>query len=422
MLCSALMAAQLLQGCSIPITDKNKDFVARVANGTRITNDVWADERDFVVELITNYGQTFCTGIAAHNVVLTAEHCVRKKHISTFKIRSAKDAGIFNVINVVKHPEFDVALLWINAPVSSSKPMYLSDRVLETGDALAITGFGRTENTAAVGKLFETPYGDIEIVECSKTADCSMGTPKWWCNSAHIACAASGPSSIIASCKGDSGGPWWRRSSTNHDSIYVVGVNSFAIDRINYQTGGCGDASKKTGFVRTSAIKSWVLTRTDKFRWANEDTPTPTAPAGPHTGVAVAHVTITHAPTPTPHTAGVCRHDGVIAPRTLAQLELTQHECITWCQEHRDCIAFSWRTNLAPTQSGMCWFKRAFAQSDLIAISGWDTVQVKGCQTTPTRFPTSVPVADAPTPMPPTRFPTRPAWIRWGIDDEEDNE
>jgi len=234
--------------------------VARVANGTRITDDVWAEKRDFVVKVnfLNEYGGwNVCTGMVANDVILTAKHCVTSWDFTRYRITSATSASIFNVVRIEKHPSHnvDVALLWINAPIISSKPMYLSDRELQTGDALAITGFGKTENLGA-GTLYESVYGDMSVVACNKGA--------------HIACAASGPSRITGSCGGDSGGPWWRKSSTNHDSIYVVGVNAFGFN------GECGEAGKHTGFVRASAIRDWIQSLTDKFTWANEDTPMPT--------------------------------------------------------------------------------------------------------------------------------------------------
>merc|ERR1719210_2563010 len=72
MLCSALLVAKWLQGCSRSDAEELEHLGARVANATPLFWDDWGEHRGFVVFIQPGC----CTGIISRNIVLTAEHCV----------------------------------------------------------------------------------------------------------------------------------------------------------------------------------------------------------------------------------------------------------------------------------------------------------------------------------------------------------
>jgi len=192
-------------------------------------------------------GTQCCTGTVAGDVVLTAKHCVEGKTPADVKVETAY--GKHGVTKIEMHSSYDVVLLFLDSDAGTKNTMYLSDRTLQTGDNVAITGFGTTESKGC-GSLHDSGLDSIQVKQCSA-----------W--GSEVACASSGWSSNVASCGGDSGGPWWRATGTN-GPFYIVGVNSFGVN------GKCGDYSKETGFVRTSAISAWVKSKTSAFTWKSE--------------------------------------------------------------------------------------------------------------------------------------------------------
>jgi len=231
------MVPALLFGCT------KDDPGERVAGGVSISNLDWELKRDFVVYVTE--GAYCCTGTVAGDVVLTAKHCVEGKPASILKVKTAY--GEIGVDRKEENPSMDVALLFLKADAGTKNTLYLSSRKPVKGDSVAITGFGTTESKGC-GSLHGSGQGQIQIVDCGYQPS-------------HVACASSGPYSITASCGGDSGGPWWRASA---GAFHVVGVNSFGY------SGRCGDSSKHTGFVHTSAIEPWVKSKTNKFTFRSE--------------------------------------------------------------------------------------------------------------------------------------------------------
>jgi secreted trypsin-like serine protease len=239
--CLAALATPWLQGCE-------EDPGERVSGGKPVSTAEWKSRRDFTVFVTNNAGTQCCTGTVAGDVVLTAKHCVEGKRTSDVKVETAY--GKHAVKRIEKHSSYDVVLLFLDSKAGTKNTMYLSDRELKADDTVAITGFGTTESKGC-GSLNDSGLGDIRVKQCS-----GFGS--------EVACASSGSYSRTASCGGDSGGPWWRATKEN-GPFYIVGVNSFGVN------GQCGDRSKETGFVRTSAIQSWIKSKTSAFTWKNED-------------------------------------------------------------------------------------------------------------------------------------------------------
>jgi hypothetical protein len=135
-------------------------------------------------------------------------------------------------------------------------------------------------------------------------SDLTIQPPGWYSNRPHIAIAASGQNSKVASCGGDSGGPWFRAENVDKGPFYVVGVNNFGL------TAGCGSRFKKSGFTRTSALQEWVESHTSQFKFNDEVSAPgsggpPPLPVGPPLPTTSSPTSMpTSSPTPSPTSSG----------------------------------------------------------------------------------------------------------------------
>ncbi|MGW0855643.1 trypsin-like serine protease [Streptomyces sp. NPDC002690] len=138
-----------------------------------------------------------------------------------------------NVVKLVPHPDQDLVLAKLAAPVTGITPVELSTTAPVAGEELLSAGYGRTKDEWApvrlhTGSFTATTVGDTEVAITGKDG--------------------------AAVCKGDGGGPTFRRVG---GSAQLVGINSRAWE------GGCfgaDPADTRTGAVdtRTDTVRTWI--------------------------------------------------------------------------------------------------------------------------------------------------------------------
>ncbi len=203
------------------------------------------------VMIVGSHG-TFCTGAAiAHDLVLTAGHCIEAD--TTYKIvefDAAHEPQLLDVRTVVRHPQFnlktlfahrataDVALLKMAQPLPAAVvPATLGDsnhtpQVGETlivyGYGLAIRGNGKSGGTLRAARLSVTGHpGNLQI----RLVDPATG----------------GARPGLGACTGDSGAPVFEGSS-------LIGVVSWSTGANN--SAGCGGL---TGVTPIVLYRGWIV-------------------------------------------------------------------------------------------------------------------------------------------------------------------
>ncbi|NDC37475.1 MAG: hypothetical protein EBZ48_05430, partial [Proteobacteria bacterium] len=147
----ALLASLVsLLCCAKPVSADSSPVVARIINGTSISN------RNSAVAQVNlhQYGSRFvCTGaLITPRVVLTAWHCVGRRA----KYMSVKIGGKrFSVARFKVHPDVeidaqgliknDVALLYLARPSSAPRLSLLTSRAPVANDAVEVMGYGVDE-------------------------------------------------------------------------------------------------------------------------------------------------------------------------------------------------------------------------------------------------------------------------------------
>jgi secreted trypsin-like serine protease len=210
-----------------------------------------AKARLHAVMIVGSHG-TFCTGaVIAHDLVLTAGHCVEMD--TTYKIvevDAAHELHLLDVQTVARHPQFDlktlfahratadVALLKMAQPLpatvvpvtlgDSGRTPLVGETLLVYGYGLAIPGDGKSGGTLRVARLSVTGRpGNLQI----RLVDPATG----------------GTRPGLGACTGDSGAPVFEGSS-------LIGVVSWSTGANN--SAGCGGL---TGVTPISLYRGWIV-------------------------------------------------------------------------------------------------------------------------------------------------------------------
>ena len=203
------------------------------------------------VMIVGSHG-TFCTGAAiAHDLVLTAGHCIATD--TTYKIvefDAAHEPHLLDVQTVAQHPQFnlktllahrataDVALLKMAHPLpttvtpatlgSSRRTPQVGETLMVYGYGLAIPGDGKSGGTLRAARLSVTGHpGNLQI----RLVDPMTG----------------GTRAGLGACTGDSGAPVFEGDG-------LIGVVSWSTGANN--GAGCGGL---TGVTPIALYRDWIL-------------------------------------------------------------------------------------------------------------------------------------------------------------------
>ncbi len=208
-----------------------------------------------VVMILGSYG-TACTATAiAHDLLLTAAHCVQPG--ADYKLvdsEPGQEPVLKDIARIERDPQFelkrlfahlataDVALIKLAEPLPARIPAVRIGGEAETvavGDALVVAGYGvtvrgdgRTGGTVRAATLVVTGVpGTLQI---------RLFDP-----------ATKGQSAGLGACAGDSGAPAFR--DTNGD-LAIIGVVSWSTGP--KLSGGCGGLTGITPLVR---YRAWIV-------------------------------------------------------------------------------------------------------------------------------------------------------------------
>eukprot|EP00747_Dinoflagellata_sp_TGD_P186605 gnl/TRDRNA2_/TRDRNA2_43710_c0_seq1.p1 gnl/TRDRNA2_/TRDRNA2_43710_c0~~gnl/TRDRNA2_/TRDRNA2_43710_c0_seq1.p1 ORF type:complete len:452 (+),score=75.30 gnl/TRDRNA2_/TRDRNA2_43710_c0_seq1:56-1411(+) len=129
---------------------------------------------------------------------------------------------------------YDLAIVKVRKNLKILSEVLLSSDVTHVGEMVTFAGFGDRED----GKSGELRTATLTTERCRGQHETNM-------------CAASGESSNLSTCSGDSGGPVWLPRHSNSGPFILTGVNSFG------KYGECGEASKKSGIQMLATAKDW---------------------------------------------------------------------------------------------------------------------------------------------------------------------
>lgn len=140
---------------------------------------------------------------------------------------------VVKVDRLVPHPDRDVVLAHLATPVTSTVPVTVATTPATVGDAVTVTGYGRSAAAVVPGTVRAAAYSVVAVG--ARTLD--------------IAPAQSGG----AICKGDAGGPALR--TTPSGGVELVGLHHTA-----YQGGCLGTSSTRRDATesRVDDLASWI--------------------------------------------------------------------------------------------------------------------------------------------------------------------
>ena len=197
-----------------------------------------------------------CTGTAlAHDLVLTAAHCVARK--AKYAVREFQTGLSVPVKSVARHPRFDfknylvaratadIALVKLAAPLPPIVvPAALAAaRRVQVGETLTIAGFGTTRDGSKDG-LGVPRMATLTVTGRPGSLQIRLVDPKT--NDARAG---------LGACIGDSGGP-------AYDGLgpLVIGVVSWTTGPND--TAGCGGL---TGLTPLLAYRDWIIETAKKL-------------------------------------------------------------------------------------------------------------------------------------------------------------
>lgn len=203
-------------------------------------------------------GSLLCGGsLITHNKLLTAAHCDIHSNNNDYTVRIGGDfinTGIeFPVLRLFRHPAFgrfqsrpinDVMVVEFHnrdRTLGRWAPHLNPDPHFPSVDKLTTSGYGTTGLRGALpGHLrsVDVPLVPQEICE----------TPYPGIRRSETLCAGD---EMFDACKGDSGGPLWKRDALNRSRITLFGVVSFG--------HGCAVKGAPGVYSRVSGYYDWVM-------------------------------------------------------------------------------------------------------------------------------------------------------------------
>ncbi len=208
------------------------------------------------IVMIVDQDGDLCTGTAlAHDLVLTAAHCVMRR--GRYRVKEFQTGKSVAVQSIAPHPRFnprayaesrataDLALIKLSRPLPSIVvPAALgAARRVKVGETLTIAGFG------TVADFTDRGLGVPRMATLTVTG--KPGSLQIRLIDDRARNARSG----LGACTGDSGGP-------AYDGLgpLVIGVVSWTTGPGN--TEGCGGL---TGLTPLIAYRSWIIDTARKF-------------------------------------------------------------------------------------------------------------------------------------------------------------
>jgi hypothetical protein len=212
------------------------------------------------VVMLTGSHGTFCSGVAlAHNLVLSAAHCVLPgADYKLVELDAQRPPALKDLAAIVRHPEFDVtavqrhrvtadvALIKLAAPLRivpaalapPSGAVAAGDQFVVAGYGLTIRGDGKTGGTVRTATLVATGTpGTLQI---------RLADP-----------ATMGERAGLGACTGDSGAPVFRDIG---GALAVIGVVSWSTGPGNSE--GCGGL---TGVTPLARYRGWLVEQAAKM-------------------------------------------------------------------------------------------------------------------------------------------------------------
>lgn len=214
-----------------------------------------------VVVILGSYG-TVCTATAiAHDLVLSAAHCVEPN--ADYKLMANKPGetpSLKNFARIERHPQFDlkrllghlatadVALLKLAEPLPARvAPAHIAGaaETVAVGDTLVIVGYGVAARGAdrldGIGRA-----ATLAVTGHPSSFEIRLFDP-----------AKKGQSAGLGACTGDSGAPAFR---ANNASLAIIGV-------VSWSTGpnlsaGCGGL---TGITPLARYRAWIVDTAQKL-------------------------------------------------------------------------------------------------------------------------------------------------------------
>lgn len=164
---------------------------------------------------------------------------------------TAAAGQVLPVDRVVPHPVQDVALLRLALVATSGPPISVSATAPTTGELLAVSGYGRTDDTwvpdemeaatVAVGNVSGSTFGVLGYEDPTNPAD----------------------EPPVAACRGDAGGPITRPGASGGQPEVVGLLIGAAQDGCLEQSTGVGTGATA---VRLDGLRAWIETNTPGYR------------------------------------------------------------------------------------------------------------------------------------------------------------
>ncbi|MEV7730212.1 FG-GAP-like repeat-containing protein [Streptomyces sp. NPDC087917] len=206
--------------------------------------------RAFTANIVFGDHLKGCSGVLVDkSYVLTAASCVSatsdrpvsgrlpEKTIVTVgrtDLNNGSTGAVVEATDVVVHPERNIALLKLGAPVANVAPALLAGQAPAAGQALNSAGFGRTVNAWVPGLLNS---GQFNVT--ATTSDALIDLE---------------PAGASALCQGDAGGPLTRENAGQHE-VVALATSSWL--------GSClgapeGETRKGARAVRVDDLGQWI--------------------------------------------------------------------------------------------------------------------------------------------------------------------
>jgi hypothetical protein len=260
-------------------------------------SDVADGDYPFVVKLQMG-DQRACTGVLVHpQLVLTVGICFARADgtvpagepslPTTATVGRADLTGTSGVVRdvteVVPHPDRNLALLRLAAPITNVAPIAIAGGAAAVGDELTVAGYGRTGTVWVPDRL-----------QSAKFTVTSVGS-----SSLDVADATAG----AAICKGDAGAPAFRPAGGGTAELVALAGSST-------QAGCLGESATQGGAsqVRVDDVADWIKANMPGFGSAFE-----TADARPNWQNAIDDTGAGH--------GGTLNVGGVISTLTGAELK-----------------------------------------------------------------------------------------------------
>ncbi len=248
----------------VPAVAAGQDEGDEIFDSSNVIPPTRTDEADSIVGgtptsqfpdccAVGNDNGFFCSGtLIAPNVVVTARHCTNPTRVF-LKGRDITKLHLGEVIKVKEkhsHPDVDLQVLVLERD-STVKPRHIAQGAEAQGNTVTLVGFGTVDfdGTKGFGQKRKVTV-PITSIGCGSAAD-----------EANFGCLrgkemVAGHRGLLRdSCRGDSGGPAYIRTSLGGHAL--IGVTSRGIENTEKV---CGDGGI---YVRVDQFVDWIRQETE---------------------------------------------------------------------------------------------------------------------------------------------------------------